>query len=68
MLDAATRSEDFTLSPRYGWRFLRTWRARLLTAHPTETGQVKMTRDSIPATSGLLDRLDEAQGLLRDPD
>ena len=68
LLDAAARGEDLTLSPRYGWRFLRTWRARLLTARPTETGQVRMMRDAVLATCGLLNRLDEAQDLLRDPD
>ena len=56
------------LPDRYGWRFLRACRARLTAAGPVETGQVRMMRDAILATSRLTDRLTQAQAILRDPD
>lgn len=53
---------------RYGWRFLRSCRSRLTSAGPMETGQVRMMRDAVLSTCRLIERLDQAQALLRDPD
>ena len=53
---------------RYGWRFLRTCRTRLVAASPVETGQVRMMRDAVLSTSRLIDQLSQAQAILRDSD
>lgn len=55
------------LPERYGWRFLRTARARLTSAGPVETGQVRMMRDAVLSTSRLTEQLTQAQAILRDP-
>ncbi len=53
---------------RYGWRFLRACRTRLVTAGPVETGQVRMMRDAVLSTSRLIEQLSQAQAILRDSD
>lgn len=56
------------LPDRYGWKFLRSCRARLTAARPLETGQVRMMRDAVLTTSRLTEQLTQAQAILRDPD
>jgi hypothetical protein len=63
----ATHDVDH-LPDRYGWRFLRTARARLTSAGAVETGQVRMMRDAVLSTSRLTNQLTQAQAILRDPD
>lgn len=53
---------------RYGWRFLRACRTRLTAPGPVETGQVRMMRDAVLSTSRTIERLTQAQAVLRDPD
>lgn len=65
---AAAEGIERAVPARYGWRFLRNCRSRLTTAAPTETGQVRMMRDAVLRTSRLIELLDDAQALLRDPD
>lgn len=65
---AAADGVERAIPARYGWRFLRNCRSRLTTAAPTETGQVRMMRDAVLDTSRLIERLDQAQAILRDPD
>jgi hypothetical protein len=56
------------LPVRYGWRFLRSCRARMTAAAPLETGQVRMMRDAVLRTSRLIEQLSQAQAILRDSD
>jgi hypothetical protein len=65
---AAADGVERAIPARYGWRFLRSCRSRLTTPTPTETGQVRMMRDAVLTTSRLIERLDQAQAILRDPD
>jgi hypothetical protein len=65
---AAADGVERAVPARYGWRFLRNCRSRLTTATPTETGQVRTMRDAVLRTSRLIERLDQAQAILRDPD
>jgi len=68
VLSAVEAGEDVSLPEPYGWRFLRGCRSRLTAARPTETGQVRMMRDAVLSTSRLVERLSEAQAILRDQD
>jgi hypothetical protein len=68
ILAAARAGTLDDLPQRYGWRFLRASRARLTAAGPVETGQVRMMRDAVLSTSRLIERLNQAQAILRDPD
>jgi hypothetical protein len=65
---AAADGVERAIPAQYGWRFLRSCRTRLTTPGPTETGQVRIMRDAVLATSRLIERLDQAQAILRDPD
>lgn len=63
---AASNLDD--LPDQYGWRFLRVARARLTSARPLETGQIRRMRDAVLSTSRLTEQLTQAQAILRDPD
>lgn len=64
---AAESGTEDALPDEYGWRFLRSSRSRLTAAGPTDTGQVRMMQDAVLDTSRLVERLTQAQAMLRDP-
>lgn len=64
---AAESGTEDALPDEYGWRFLRSSRSRLTAAGPTDTGQVRMMQDAVLDTSRLVERLTQAQAILRDP-
>lgn len=57
---------DPAVPDRYGWRFLRAAYSRLTAARPQETAQHCLMREAIVKTSGLAERLREAQHALRE--
>lgn len=59
-------SQDPSMPPEYGWRFLRAAYSRLTTARAQETAQHVLMREAIMKTSGLADRLRAAQDALRE--
>lgn len=60
--------EDPVVPDEYGWRFLRACHSRLTTARPQETGQLRVMKDAILATSRLPTQLLDAHAALRDLD
>jgi hypothetical protein len=57
---------DPRMRPEYGWRFLRAAHSRLTTARTQETAQHCVMRQTALVTSGLPDRLLQAQDALRE--
>jgi transcriptional regulator with XRE-family HTH domain len=57
---------DPLMPPDFGWRFLRAAHSRLTTARARETAQHCMMRQAVLATSGLPERLVQAQAALRE--
>lgn len=60
--------EDPVVPDQYSWRFLRGCHSRLTSARPRETGQHRMMKDAILATSRLPAQLLDAHAVLRDLD
>jgi transcriptional regulator with XRE-family HTH domain len=60
--------QDPAVPEQYGWRFLRAAYSRLTAARPQETAQHCLMREAIVKTSGLAERLRDAQDALRDSD
>lgn len=58
--------QDPAMPDRYGWRFLRAAYSRLTTARPQETAQHCLMREAVVKTSGLAERLRDAQDALRE--
>jgi hypothetical protein len=58
--------QDPAVPEQYGWRFLRAAYSRLTTARPQETAQHCLMREAIVKTSGLAERLRDAQDALRE--
>lgn len=54
------------MSERFGWRFLRAAHSRLTTARAQETAQHCLMRQAAVTTSGLPERLTQAQAALRE--
>lgn len=57
---------DPAMPPEFGWRFLRAAHSRLTTARARETSQHCMMREAALSTSGLPERLMQAQTALRE--
>ncbi|MEU8086028.1 helix-turn-helix domain-containing protein [Micromonospora sp. NPDC049101] len=57
---------DPAMPPDFGWRFLRAAHSRLTTARARETAQHCMMREAALSTSGLPERLTQAQAALRE--
>lgn len=57
---------DPAMPPRFGWRFLRAAYSRMTTARARETAQHCMMREAALSTSGLPERLTQAQAALRE--
>nr|MDT0656690.1 hypothetical protein [Micromonospora sp. DSM 115978] len=57
---------DPVVPPEFGWRFLRAAHSRLTTARTRESAQHCMMREAALVTSGLPDRLLQAQSALRE--
>ena len=57
---------DPVMPQRFGWRFLRAAHSRLTTARVQETTQHCLMREAAVTTSGLPDRLTQAQAALRE--
>ncbi|WP_433460438.1 helix-turn-helix domain-containing protein [Micromonospora sp. CA-248212] len=58
--------DDPAMPPEFGWRFLRAAYSRLTTARARETSQHCMMREATLSTSGLPERLMQAQTALRE--
>lgn len=58
--------KDPLMPPAYGWRFLRAAHSRLTTARVRETVQHCLMRQAVLTTSGLPERLEQAQAALRE--
>ncbi|WP_405094606.1 helix-turn-helix domain-containing protein [Micromonospora sp. NBC_01412] len=63
---AVEETHDPMMPPRFGWRFLRAAHSRLATARVRETAQHCMMRQAVLRTSGLSERLVQAQAALRE--
>ncbi|RFS45995.1 hypothetical protein D0Q02_14145 [Micromonospora craniellae] len=63
---AVEDGRDPVMSPRFGWRFLRAAHSRLTTARAQETAQHCLLRQAAVTTSGLPERLTQAQTALRE--
>jgi hypothetical protein len=69
MIAAVVEDGDDPVVPdQYSWRFLRACHSRLTSARPRETGQHRMMKDAILATSRLPGQLLDAHAVLRDLD
>ena len=60
------QGQDPDIDARFGWRWLRGARSRLLNPRPQETGQHRSMREAILNTSGLPDHLADAIDTIRD--
>ncbi|MGC4809056.1 helix-turn-helix domain-containing protein [Micromonospora sp. DT228] len=58
--------QDPAMPPEFGWRFLRAAHSRMTTARARETAQHCMMREAMLSTSGLPERLTQAQSALRE--
>jgi transcriptional regulator with XRE-family HTH domain len=56
---------DPAVSDKYGWRYLRGVKSRLVNPRPQETGQHRAMRNSIVETSDLIGHLDQAIDVIR---
>ncbi|GIJ25374.1 transcriptional regulator [Micromonospora qiuiae] len=63
---AVEDGRDPVVSPEFGWRFLRAAHSRLTTARAQETAQHCLMRQAAVTTSGLPERLTQAQAALRE--
>ncbi|MEU4438605.1 helix-turn-helix domain-containing protein [Micromonospora chalcea] len=63
---AVEEGRDPVMPQRFGWRFLRAAHSRLTTARVQETAQHCMMRQAAVTTSGLPERLVQAQAALRE--
>ncbi|MEV6708885.1 helix-turn-helix domain-containing protein [Micromonospora wenchangensis] len=63
---AVEEGRDPVMSERFGWRFLRGAHSRLTTARAQETAQHCLMRQAAVTTSGLPERLAQAQAALRE--
>ncbi|WFE41501.1 helix-turn-helix transcriptional regulator [Micromonospora sp. WMMD998] len=63
---AVEEGRDPVMPQRFGWRFLRAAHSRLTTARAQETAQHCLMRQAAVTTSGLPERLAQAQAALRE--